>query len=384
MIFSGGNKAAIKKALAVCEAVADGDFEARIINITEKGETAELMHAINRMIDRTDAYVRETRAALEYVAQNKYYRKISERGMTGSFGEAAATINTSMASMEDRVESFTSVVKGFEIRMGEVVGAVASAATELEASARTLEQNTVAASDQAYAVSSAAEQASNNVGSVAAATEEMTNSVAEINSQVTQSSQVVASAVKEVEKTTSDIAGLSEASDKIGKVIDLIAEIADQTNLLALNATIESARAGEAGKGFAVVAAEVKELANQTARATEEIRTQIAGVQAASQQAIASIGTIGTTISNVYEYASVIAAAVEEQSSATNEIARNVEQASQGTAEVSSNIGRISEVVSDTKESAGHILEASSELAQKGEMMRMEVGEFLTQVRKVV
>jgi len=383
-MFSGGNKAAIKKALAVCEAVADGDFEARIVNITEKGETEQLMHAINRMIDRTDAYVRETRAALEYVSQNKYYRRISERGMTGSFGEAAATINGAMQVMEDRVVAFGEVVGSFEGRMGEVVGAVAAAATELEASAKTMEGNASSASQQAISVNASAEQASNNVGSVAAATEEMTNSVSEINAQVTQSSQVVAGAVKEVEKTTADIAGLAEASEKIGKVIDLIAEIADQTNLLALNATIESARAGEAGKGFAVVAAEVKELANQTGRATEEIRTQIAGVQAASQQAITSVESIGTTISNVYEYASVIAAAVEEQSSATNEIARNIEQASQGTSEVSANMGQISEVVADTQQSAGHILEASSELAQKGEMMSLEVSSFLTEVRKVV
>lgn len=383
-MFSNHQKSAISKALAVCEAVADGDFEARVTNITEKGDAGRLLHAINRLIDRADAYVRESRASLEYVAANKYFRRISEKGMTGAFGEASRTVNNAMQAMEDRVVSFSNTVKSFEDQMKEVVEAVASAATELEASAKTMEHTTASANEQATAVAAAAEQASANVGSVAASTEEMSNSIGEINQQVTLSSQVTAGAVKEVEQTNHDIKSLSEASDRIGQVVELIAEIADQTNLLALNATIEAARAGEAGKGFAIVASEVKDLASQTAKATEEIRTQINGIQAASSQAVSSIESIGSTISNVYETASAIAAAVEEQSTATAEIARNVEQASVGTTEVSSNITDISQAVGETSAAAGEILSASGELAQKGEVMRAEVSSFLNEVRKII
>ena len=383
-MFTNDQKSAISKAVAVCEAVADGDFEARIIGITEKGDAGRLLHAINRLIDRSDAYVRESKASLEYVASNKYFRRINEKGMTGTFGEASATVNQAMQAMEERVVAFKGVVQNFEDKMKEVVESVASAATELEASAKTMEGATSSAIEQATTVAAAAEEASANVGSVAAATEEMTNSVSEINQQVSQSSQITSEAVKEVKQTNKDIGGLSEASGKIGQVVALITDIADQTNLLALNATIEAARAGEAGKGFAVVASEVKELASQTAKATEEIGAQISEIQSASDQAVTSIETIGSTISRVDEISTTIAAAVEEQSAATHEIARNIDQAASGTTEVSSNIGVISQAVGETGTAATQVLDASSELAQKGESMRTEVTDFLTEVRKVI
>ena len=383
-MFSNEYKSAVQKAVEVCEAVADGDFEARIINITEKGDSARLLHAINRLIDRSDAYVRETRASLEYVEMNKYFRRISVRGMTGAFGEASQVVNKAMDSMEQRVTDFSGVVGGFETQMGEVVEAVASAATELQASAQTLDTTSKSASEQSNVVATAAEQASANVGSVAAATEQLTNSVDEINQQVTQSTEATLVAVKEVEQTSNDISSLSEASDKIGQVVSLIADIAAQTNLLALNATIEAARAGEAGKGFAVVASEVKELADQTAKATDEIGNQISGIQSASVEAVGSIEMIGGTISKLNEIASAIAAAVEEQSAATREIARNIEQASSGTIEVSTNIKDVNEAISESGQAAGQVLEASNELAEKGELMRSGVSGFIEQVRKVI
>lgn len=383
-MFSNDNKSAIAKAVEVCEAVADGDFEARIVNITEKGDAGRMLHAINRLIDRSDAYVRESRASLEYVATNKYFRRISTKGMSGSFGEAAQTVNRAMQSMEQRVSSFKNVIQNFEDQMQVMVEAVASAAIELERSARTMEGSTTTAIERATAVAAASEQASSNVGSVAAATEEMTNSVSEINRQVTHSSKITSEAVTEVSQANKDISGLSEASERIGQVIALITDIADQTNLLALNATIEAARAGEAGKGFAVVASEVKGLASQTAKATEEIGTQIAEIQSASTQAVTCIASIGKTISLVDEISSAIAAAVEEQSAATSEITRNIYQASSGTSEVNSNIAMVSETISETGEAASHVLSASGELAEKGEMMRAEVANFLREVRKVV
>lgn len=380
----GSQKSAIKRMISVCEAVADGDFDKRIINIRETGDTARLMHAINRMIDRSDAYVRETRASLEYVSANKYFRRISEVGMTGAYREASATINTAMQSMESRVDGFKAVVQLFEERMNEEVGAVTSAAAQLEEAAHVMEKSIGAAGEQAHAVASSSEEATTNVSTVAAATEELTNSVQEINNQVTHSTSIVSNAVGEVDQTSKDIQQLSSASEKIGQVVALITEIAEQTNLLALNATIEAARAGEAGKGFAVVASEVKELAVQTSKATGEISEQISAIQAASQQAVDSIDRIGKTIGSIDEVANVIAVAVDEQGEATREIAQNIDQAATGTSEVNNSVASISSAVEETRATTDQVMKASERLAKSGDAVDKELKEFLNEVRKVV
>ena len=383
-MFSNKYKSAIVKALDVCNSVAEGDFEARIVGISETGEPGELLHAINRMIDRTDAYVRETRASLEYVADNKYFRKISERGMLGAFGEASGVINSAMETMEGRVTAFSRVVQKFEGDMGAAIGTVTGAADELKTSAQNMGETTSSVSQQSVAVAAAAEEASANVSSVAAATEEMTTSVGEISEQVNLSSQITSAAVEEVRQANTDVGSLSEASKKIGEVVALIADIADQTNLLALNTSIEAARAGEAGKGFAVVASEVKSLANQTATATEEIGKQISEIQEASTRAVEAIAKIGETMGRVDEVSTTIAAAVEEQSAATQEIAGSIDMASSGTAEVSSNIQTISKSVADTNTVAGEVLTSSEALAANGDVMRSAVDGFLDEVKKVI
>ncbi len=383
-MFSNKYKSAVLKALDVCNSVAEGDFEARIIGITEGDEAGEMLHAINRMIDRTDAYVRETRASLEYVADNKYFRKISERGMLGAFGEASGVINSAMETMEGRVIAFSDVVQKFEGDMGAAIGTVTSAADQLKTSAQNMGESTSSVSQQSVAVAAAAEEASANVSSVAAATEEMTTSVGEISEQVNLSSQITSAAVEEVRQANTDVGSLSEASKKIGEVVALIADIADQTNLLALNTSIEAARAGEAGKGFAVVASEVKSLANQTATATEEIGKQISEIQEASARAVSAIAKIGETMGRVDEVSTTIAAAVEEQSAATQEIAGSIDMASSGTAEVSSNIQNISKSVADTNTVAGEVLTSSEALAANGDVMRTAVDGFLEEVKKVI
>ncbi len=265
-------------------------------------------------------------------------------------------------------------------RVQEVVGIVASAAAEMEASAQSLAATAEETNRQATAVAAASEEASTNVQTVASATEELSASVSEIGKQVGESSRIAQQAVVEAERTNAAVKGLAEAADKIGAVVQLINDIASQTNLLALNATIEAARAGEAGKGFAVVASEVKTLANQTAKATEEIGAQIAAIQTATGDSVQAIQGIGATIKQINEIAAAIAAAVEEQGAATQEISRNVQQAAAGTTEVSTNIASVSQAATQTGSAAGEVLGAARELAGHGTKLNTEIEEFLRAV----
>ncbi|MAN79014.1 MAG: chemotaxis protein [Rhodospirillaceae bacterium] len=375
----------ISQALKVCESVSNGDFEARIIGISGKqGEVAELCHAINRLIDRTDAYVRESTASLEYVSKNKYFRRIQEPGMLGAYLTAARSINAATQSMEDRIADFQAVVGEFETTMQGVTETVSSASTELESSANAMNVTAGSTSEQAATVAAAAEEASVNVETVAAAAEQLSNSITEIGRQVSNSSDVARAAVERARDADEKIAGLTEASQRIGEVLGLITDIANQTNLLALNATIEAARAGEAGKGFAVVAAEVKNLANQTAKATDEISLQIDNIQSVTGETVDAIKEINRTISQIEETSTAISAAVEEQDAATKEIAVNVEQAAVGTAEVTSNVSLVTQGAQETGEAAGQVLSASSELAKQSTVLEMEVRNFLERLRAVV
>jgi methyl-accepting chemotaxis protein len=278
------------------------------------------------------------------------------------------------ASYERRLKE---LADGFEATVKSVVGAVATAATEMRASAQTLSATAEETSRQANAVSEAVEHASTNVQTMASATEELSASVAEIARQVTESSTITREAVGEAENTNATVQTLAEIAQKIGDVVKLISEIAGQTNLLALNATIEAARAGEAGKGFAVVASEVKSLANQTARATDDIRAQIEGIQDATGRTVTAIGNIGKTIGRLSEIAGVIAAAVEQQGAATREIADNARMVAQSTSEVSGSIKGVTEASAETGSGAGQVLTAAGELSKQSEVLRSEVDGFL-------
>jgi methyl-accepting chemotaxis protein len=281
----------------------------------------------------------------------------------------------------ERANNMAKITTEFDGTVNEVLGIFASSSTELDAAANSLSQNAAQTAEMSSGVASASGQASSNVQTVAAATEELSSSVNEISRQVSESARVAASAVEEADKANVKVQSLSEAANKIGEVVSLITDIASQTNLLALNATIEAARAGEAGKGFAVVATEVKSLADQTAKATEEISAQIADIQSATGEAVDAIDSIGKTIRTVDEISSSIAAAVEEQGMATSEIADNVQQAAQGTEEVDTGIAGVREAAGETGSAAEQVLATGQELSTQANTLRMAVDDFLTKVK---
>ena len=288
---------------------------------------------------------------------------------------------TKQRAEADRKAALSNMADTFESQVGGVVGAVTAAATQLQSSSSQMSSTATETSAQATTVASAAEQASGNVQTVAAATEELTASVEEIGRQVSEAAGIASQASKDAIATNDKVGALAQSAERIGDVVKLISAIAGQTNLLALNATIEAARAGDAGKGFAVVASEVKALANQTAKATDEIGTQVKAIQASTAEAVSAIQGIGETIERINKISSTIAAAVEEQGAATKEIARNVQEAAKGTTEVSRNIGGVETASKETGAAASEINTASSELSKQAELLKREVGRFLDTVR---
>jgi methyl-accepting chemotaxis protein len=295
--------------------------------------------------------------------------------------ELAAKEAEAISARVARATRVNELTQAFDVDISTVLRSVASASTELQATASSMTATAEETSSQATAVAAATEEASTNVQTVAAASEELASSVNEISRQVAQSAAIAQKAVAEADRTNTTVQGLFNDAASIGDVVKLISDIASQTNLLALNATIEAARAGEAGRGFAVVAAEVKSLAEQTAKATDQISTQIASIQTSSSDAVDAIKGITTTINEINEIASAIASAVEEQGSATQEIARNVQQAALGTGEISSNVTGVQQAAGDTGAAAHQVLQASSELSRQSETMRTHVEGFLSNIK---
>jgi methyl-accepting chemotaxis protein len=295
--------------------------------------------------------------------------------------EMAAAQEAERKAKEARAEKISQRTASFDNVIKLALSTVSAASRQMETSAQSMQAAAEETNVQSTAVAAASEQASTNVQTVAAATEELSSSIQEISRQVAESTRIVSQAVKEATETKELVRSLDTTAGKIGQVVALITDIAEQTNLLALNATIEAARAGEAGKGFAVVASEVKNLATQTAKATEEIGNQINGIQSATKGSVQAIERIFETIEKVNGISTTIASAVEEQGAATKEIARNVEQAASGTREVSTNIVGVTQAASETGQVSTQVLEAAKELAKQSTTLRSEVDTFLLDIK---
>ncbi|WP_417667651.1 methyl-accepting chemotaxis protein [Roseibium sp.] len=331
--------------------IADGDLEVPVNATGRKDEIGEMARCID--IFKENSLERERLAAerkVGHIAREKREKQID--GLISSFRAEAQTVLSSVEQNIQRVEELSSMLS---------------------------ERSASAASRGSEAVGDS-ENASANVQAVASATEELNASISEISRQVETTTEIVGKTTTTTQSSNQKIAGLAEAANRIGDVVSLISEIAEQTNLLALNATIEAARAGDAGRGFAVVASEVKSLAGQTAKATEEISTQIAAIQASTTEAVNEIALVSTSMDEVNNYTATIADAVQQQGSATNEISRNVAEAAQGTLNVSSAVASLNADVVENSSSAEHVREATLEMKKQADALRSSVERFLSEV----
>jgi methyl-accepting chemotaxis protein len=286
-------------------------------------------------------------------------------------------------TQQEQATALAALQRSFESKAGGLAGELSTAAMQLKATAESLTTIAARTNGQAVSVAATAEQSSGNVQTVAATTEQLSASIRDIGRQVDESARIASAAVADVERTNATVEALAQGAQQIGDVVTLIQSIAAQTNLLALNATIEAARAGEAGKGFAVVAQEVKNLANQTAKATEDIVAQVEEIRAVTTQTVGSMQSIGDTIAQVSRIASTIAAAVEEQGVATEEIARNIQQAAQGSREVSNTVGGIRGAAAETGGAASQVLSAAASVADRSKALTTEVDGFFAAVHRV-
>jgi len=406
-----------EKIASVCEDASRGNLEVRLLGCEDTGHIGDIAVSLNRLLDITDAFVRCAKASLQAAAEGRFYRKILPRGLPGTYRHAAGVINatnelmktqsleivvqqererSAAAELSSKVDAILDVARAaakgdltreIPVRGSDAIGQLGegletffkdmrkniarisdnaqklgTASQELSGVSQQMSANAEETSAQANTVSAASEQVSTNVQTVAAGTEEMSASIREIARNAADAARVARDAVTIASTTNAAVAKLGESSNEIGKVIRVITSIAQQTKLLALNATIEAARAGEAGKGFAVVANEVKELAKETAKATEDISQKIEAIQSDTRDAVTAIGRIGTIINQINDIQTTIAGAVEEQTATTNEMSRNVTEGAKGTNEIARNIVGVAKAAHDTSDGASKSLAAAKEL----------------------
>ncbi|SMH31585.1 methyl-accepting chemotaxis protein [Azospirillum agricola] len=370
--------ASIDKAAAVCEAAARGDLSVRVMGIRGHGNIGRMLRNINRLLDLTEAFCKEADAAMHSANERHYYRKILTTGLRGDFARHATTISQSLDRMKERDAE---AIRFAEEKVRHVLLGVSGAVTQLQSNAAQLATNADAAVRDAVAAAAGAERASVNVQAVAAATGQLAASFDEINHQTAAATSVASDAVTMAERTDRTMRELTEAAGQIGGVIALIQDIAAKTNMLALNATIEAARAGPAGKGFAVVASEVKTLANQTARATEDIGAHVRRMRSVAEGAGEAIRAIGHTIASIEETSTAVAGAVQQQNAVTGDIAGNVSDAAAGAGMVIAAISTVRCAAERTNGVVSEINAATGELSQQARELQEQIDAFIARVR---
>jgi len=346
-------------------------------------EFGRISQAASHLLDKMDE-IKHAQDAIKN-AEEKNLQQIEEQAQRShQENDAKADEQARLAQeTEDRVNQASALCREFESAVDKTLGYFSNATERLSSSATQMSSNAEHTNHQAGIMNNASEEAAANVQNVSAATEELSSSIKEIERQAGKSSTVAKRAVTEADNTNETMTSLAEAAQKIGDVIDLINDIANQTNLLALNATIEAARAGEAGKGFAVVATEVKSLAEQTARATEDISNHVSAMQGTTNEAVKAIQEIGTTIREVEEIASSISAAVEQQGAATSEIATSGLKAADRTNQVSGSISSVTDAAQETKKGADDLLDVTKELTTQSGQLRENVNNFIDGIRAI-
>ena len=372
----------IDRSIGVARALAAGDFETRDLVFDQWGMIGRLSDAINDMADHIDAFVRESSAAMDAVRHNQYYRRILPHGMNGALLMASETINEATDMIQQRIDAFNVSTSDFAETINQIVRSLIDGSQDMGEAATRMGSGAGATDQRAASVVRTSETASSDVQAVADAADALSSSAKGIGSEVDRSTAIARAAVARAEETGRIVSGLSQAAEKIGAVIGLIDQIAGQTNLLALNATIEAARAGEAGRGFAVVASEVKNLAEQTARATGEITRHIGEVQSATRDAVHSILGIGGTIAEIDAITGAMRGSIEAQIAATTDIAQNVGNAFAGTRAVTSDIQGISEIARETATLADGIRDRSRSISSEGDRLAATVKDFLVTLRR--
>ena len=374
---------AIAEVARVLAAAARGDLERRIILLTDRGETQALARDANRLLDVTDAFVREARATLACVRDGQHYRRIVERGMAGTFGYASMVMNEAVSTVQSRLEGFSTVMGEFEVTVGGVTRSLGGAVISLAKSAQTMRANAEDTEHRSTTIGASAEETSVTVAAVAAATEELNTSVGDIARQSELALEIAQHAAIQVFESQRTLSELTQAVSDIVAVTGLIRSVAEQTKLLALNATIEAARAGELGRGFAIVASEVKALAGQTADATETITDRIQAVETRARECTASIASINGVVTEVSSVAAIIATAVRQQIDATQEIARSMQMASVATGDVSANVSNVAAAAGATGRVANEVADAAGDLSNQSAKLQSSVGSFLDRARQV-
>lgn len=381
VLFALRSRRLLEGLQGACEEISRGNFEYRIVGNRDGGEIARLQTSINDMVDRIDAYVRETTAAMTAVRNHKYFRRILPEGLDGALLAGAETINDAMSVIQKRIADVNEATERFETAIGSVVGAVSEASANMDELAQSANRCAVDTSERATTVAAAAEEASTNAQDVANSASVLAENAEDMSRKAATSAEQTRRAVDRIRRTDSTVRSLSGAASRIGEVVDLINAIAGQTNLLALNATIEAARAGEMGKGFSVVANEVKALAGQTAKATSEISEHVQNVQNATNEAVDAIGSVGETIEEIGEIMNGFVASIDGQNQGTAEIAHNIDQAFTGAREVTVNIHDVSALSQEAGSISKSVLTAASELSEHARYLSEEVATYLLSLR---